>query len=769
MLQTGTFAEDAVPPFAAPHNHLKFTGVVPSIKDSDNKQLFGGIGMNDGPQGVNYWKPNGNPSIVNQGEGFLGTAWPAASAIGMSWDPEFAYVYAKALAKEFRINRINVLLGPGVQAWRVPTGARNFESIAGEDPVLAATLLPPYKLATNKLGVATTLKHYLLNDWEGNKMNSCSSTPLRALFELHLKNFAAGLAMGDWGATGDPTYTIVRAEWPDKEPGLVGPDGKPIPKPLMEFYLRAGLSSEHQGPISGYIQGVPPEVQEKAVRRIVATMEDVEKSGPNLLEEERISNADYEALKHKHRKIGNKLVADSIVMLKNENRALPLLLRPEGGADGVVIRTYGCEDKQDTQARGGGYTGQGAAPYVKGTGTPSIEEALTETTDEMRKAGFDIEYLGNTLLVAGALGIAPKGDVSDGKREVVLICAYAADIAHEGVDRANLSLKAPASLSKTTKADDPTFQVVLFAITPGYINLPKAALVDSADAILLSVFPGQCAGRGLMRVLFNDSPPSAKLSFTIGNYDAGSQYYSPQVYADGELFQPNAKLIDYTKTDGPEGMQTGHRWYQAKKIEPLFPFGYGLTSLADWRKDFKVSIKNHDAQLRRISFCVDFSLPEGAGKAWAKLNSKAGRGRNVVKASPVVQFFVKKRKPVESPYFELLAFAKLANMKPPQKRCAAVLYTEPPSTFDQKKRKYIPSTEFDLFVSLNGFAEGSGLQKVETVKVEPTVKEYELKDYYNFVRETVKKQITDVKLWPSLTKHMRMGLVSPIRRPSFFM
>eukprot|EP00392_Amoebophrya_sp_AT5.2_P001205 g1207.t1 len=289
-------------------------------------------------------------------------------------------------------------------------------------------------------------------------------------------------------------------------------------------------------------------------------------------------------------------------------------------------------------------------------------------------------------------------------------------------------------------------------VSPSYMLMPKA-VIDPADAILFSILPGQSAGNGLVRVLFNESPPSAKLSFTL--FGEGGTHYSPEQYASAPAFalHPGVKLLDYTKTDGEDGMQTGYRWYQAHKVEPLFPFGHGLTSLADWTKDFRVSVKKHDPHLRRISFCVDFSLPDGAGEAWAKLNAKAGRGRNVVKASPVVQFFVKKQKPDERPYFELLAFAKLANMKPPQKRCAAVYYTEPPATFSPGPRKYVSSTKFELFVSLNGFAKGSGLQKVETVEVEPKVKSYTLKDYYNFVKETVMKQTFDLTRWPMFSTH----------------
>eukprot|EP00392_Amoebophrya_sp_AT5.2_P001204 g1206.t1 len=395
-----------------------------------------------------------------------GTAFPAAGAIGMSWDPEFAYVYGRALAKEFRINRINTILGP-LEAGR---------------------------------------QHYV------------SSTPLRAVFELQLKNWAAALAMGgnavmcaynwicghadekgsitkkmcvgnclnkwslswitdlserfyvmsDWGATGSLSpYTLIRDEWPAKEPGLVGAGGEKLPDPSLEFYLRAGFSSE-QGNTEISSQPLLPsfvEVQEKAAARIVSTMEDVEKSGPNLLTEERISDADYEALKKKHARVAARLVADSIVLLKNEKRALPLLLRPEDGADGVVLRSYGCEDTQ------GGYVtppgGSGDVPSA----AVSIEHALRDATAEMRQSGFDIDYSAPNQPLQSVLSLAPQAEEvseSDGgekkgkkRREVVLICVGAADLGHESADR-SLDLKTLTAIKKTGEAAHHRFQIVLF-------------------------------------------------------------------------------------------------------------------------------------------------------------------------------------------------------------------------------------------------------------------------------------------------------------------
>eukprot|EP00392_Amoebophrya_sp_AT5.2_P018510 g19068.t1 len=750
---------DSGRPLAAPHNSKVYVGGTPAVDLGGGGGAFGGITMNDGPQG---FRGAGDGGKTVYGEGKATTMFPAGAAIGMSWDPEFAYVYARAMAKEFRINRANMILGPTVQTWRVPLSGRNFESLAGEDPAISATLLPAYKRATNELGVSTSLKHYVLNDFEANRYKSKSKAPLTAVFELQLKAFAAGIAMGgtsvmcaynwicahadgkgvvtekdclgnclnkyslewilslsdrffvvsDWGATGVPVF------------GSYGYEDTPA------FYLQAGLSSEQPSKAISYagkrvfeenpaaMNKVDETLRRKMAHRIVAAMEDVQKTGGgDLLKDATISDADYKSeIETKHKKIGYRLVAESTVLLKNEGKALPLLLRAGDGEKGVQITTYGCARKPNTGgdcysadmcAKAGkawdspdgvfyGGTGSGAVSPMANGEPQTIAAALDDAAKEVSALGISVEVLGHKNLESTLTLGGGKEAASGGKREVALVCDTTGS--GEGGDRGGLKLNKLQKIVKSGKKDA-AFQVVLFLSTPGYIELPEANLVDPADAILLSVFPGQYVGGGLMQLLFNKTPPSAKLSFTIGNYDSGKTY-TPNVN------QGNG-VLDYTKRDGSDGMQTGHRWYQAQAAKPLFPFGHGLTSLADWGKDFKVSVSKHDATLRRISFCVDFSMPAGAD-AWTKLNAKAGDGRNEVKASPVVQFYVKKQKLAARNYLELLTFAKLREMKPGEKRCGAVFYTEPVATYSPAKRKYIPSTEFQLWVGLNGYGAESG-------------------------------------------------------------
>jgi len=92
------------------------------------------------------------------------------------------------------------------------------------------------------------------------------------------------------------------------------------------------------------------------------------------------------------------------------------------------------------------------------------------------------------------------------------------------------------------------------------------AWLAKVPAVLYAWYPGIEGGNALARVLFGDVDPSGKLPCTF-----------PKRLADS----PAHALHAYPGTNGPEvyreGLLVGYRWYDTKKIEPLFPFGYGLS------------------------------------------------------------------------------------------------------------------------------------------------------------------------------------------------
>lgn len=100
------------------------------------------IKMNDGPQGYRF----------NPGPG-TSTSWPSGLTVGATFDVDMASAWATAMGKEFYGKGANVQLGPGMCLARVPNCGRNFEYIAGEDPELGRTMVPPVIKGIQSQGV----------------------------------------------------------------------------------------------------------------------------------------------------------------------------------------------------------------------------------------------------------------------------------------------------------------------------------------------------------------------------------------------------------------------------------------------------------------------------------------------------------------------------------------------------------------------------------------------------------------------------------------
>lgn len=150
--------------------------------------------MSDGPHGVRAeinWNDWGYAQWTNDSI----TAFPALTCLAATWNPEMAARYGKAIGEEARYREKDVLLGPGVNIYRTPLNGRNFEYM-GEDPYLAAEMCVPYIQEVQKNGVAACIKHYALNnqeEWRGHIDVNLSD---RALYEIYLPAFKAGIERG---------------------------------------------------------------------------------------------------------------------------------------------------------------------------------------------------------------------------------------------------------------------------------------------------------------------------------------------------------------------------------------------------------------------------------------------------------------------------------------------------------------------------------------------------------------------------------------------
>ena len=145
--------------------------------------------MSDGPAGV-------RGDAVDSSASF-----PAPSALGATWDVTLAARVGEAFAAEARRHGVDVVLAPQVNLQRTPVGGRHFECYS-EDPVLTAALAVPLVVAAQRRGVGMCVKHYVANDSETDRTRCVSHVDERTLREVYLAPFEALVAAGAWSVMG---------------------------------------------------------------------------------------------------------------------------------------------------------------------------------------------------------------------------------------------------------------------------------------------------------------------------------------------------------------------------------------------------------------------------------------------------------------------------------------------------------------------------------------------------------------------------------------
>lgn len=134
------------------------------------------LNFSDGPNGVRS----------NAGEG--ATVFPTGSALAATWDPGLLESVGQAIAREALALDIQVMLGPNVNIQRSPLGGRDFESYS-EDPYLAGRLGIGFVNGVQSQGVGTSVKHFVANEQEADRMRGDSLVDERTLREIYLLPF----------------------------------------------------------------------------------------------------------------------------------------------------------------------------------------------------------------------------------------------------------------------------------------------------------------------------------------------------------------------------------------------------------------------------------------------------------------------------------------------------------------------------------------------------------------------------------------------------
>ncbi len=173
--------------------------------------------LSDGPAGVRGESWDERDSSANV---------PSATALAATWDTGRVEAIGMLLAREARRKGVDVLLAPTVNLHRTPYAGRCFECFS-EDPVLTARIGASYVRGLQRSGVGATVKHFVGNDSETQRMTVDVRIDDRTLRELYLAPFEAIVRdAGAWavmaaynGVNGSPMTQspllrdILHGEW----------------------------------------------------------------------------------------------------------------------------------------------------------------------------------------------------------------------------------------------------------------------------------------------------------------------------------------------------------------------------------------------------------------------------------------------------------------------------------------------------------------------------------------------------------------------------
>ena len=538
-----------------------------SGKDFWQSQDIERLGVNniflaDGPHGIRKQTAAADHLGLNPSE--PATCFPTAATVSNSWNEELAEKVGQYLGEEAVAQKVNVLLGPGINMKRNPLCGRNFEYFS-EDPYLAGKLAAGYIRGIQSHGISACVKHFAVNNQEERRMVIDTVVDERTLREIYLTAFEIAVKEGKTKTIMSSynmlngTFTnenihlmkdILRDEWNfdgvvvtdwggsnDRVAGLLAGNE-------LEMPTTGGESNQEI--IDAIKSGkIKEEVLDECVDRLLELIFTTEKA------------FDKEHTKvdlNEHHNMAQKVAEESIVLLKNDDNILPL----KSNTKVAIIGDFAKEAR---------YQGAGSSIV-----NPTI---LDNTLDCFEKSGlikvgyepgFDRYGKKDKKKIEKACAIAKEADV------VLLYIGLDEVTEAEGLDREGM--KIPENQIELLDALYEVNKNIVAILSCGAaVEMPW---IGKVKGLLHAYLSGQAGSKAMVRVLSGEVNPSGKLAETY-----------PLKYEDTPSYKhfPGKEVsVEYR-----EGIYIGYRYYDTANVDVLFPFGYGLSYTTFKYSDIKVN------------------------------------------------------------------------------------------------------------------------------------------------------------------------------------
>lgn len=569
------------------------------------------INLADGPVGVRI-----HPCPSTKKYTSYCTSFPSSTALAATWNTALAYSEGEAIGSEAQAYGVDVVLTPGINIMRNPLCGRNFEYMS-EDPLLGGIMAANMINGIQSRGVGTSLKHFVANNQQINKLYNDSRIPLRALREIYLKGFELCLRNSDpwtimasynkiggvWAQNNYELLTVLlRDEW--HYDGLV----------VSDWYKTRGTV----GQLNAGLQLLMPGEQQQYDELLaavnggeikMATIDSAVKSILGLISKT-ISLKGWKFTTppnlEQHTQLSRQVAGESMVLLKNDNAVLPLNRK-------VKVALFGASAYHSI-AGGGGSSNVNKKKIIDiYAGLENAEITLSQQLKETYLKYVDIqtrllqknpaatewERLSYNRVVVPEMSLKKcdafiKTQAAESDLAVIVIGRSSTEEANRRLENDyNLTDDERTMIENVSKEYRALGKKVVVVLNVcGEIE--TASWRDCADAVVLAWFPGMECGHAVADVLTGVVNPSGKLpmTFAMDYQDIPSSANYPQL--DREK---SGRNFDYT--DYEEGIWVGYRYFATSGVKVAYPFGFGL-SYTDFEYSNPQIMKKGDEYVAKV-------------------------------------------------------------------------------------------------------------------------------------------------------------------------